>query len=72
MSFLFDPKVHFIKQENPFKERICKVFSSEGDGSLSFDDFLDMLSVMSENAPRNIKAFYAFRIYGNRCVALFK
>ena len=51
-------------QENPFKERICKVFSHDGDGDLNFNNFLDMLSVMSENAPRDIKAYYAFKIYG--------
>lgn len=52
-------------QENPFKERICQVFSKEGNGSLSFEDFLDLLSVFSEQAPRQIKVFYAFKIYGN-------
>ena len=54
----------FNLQENPFKERICKVFSQDGSGDLTFDDFLDMLSVMSENATRDIKAHYAFKIYG--------
>lgn len=55
----------FFVQENPFKERICQVFSKEGNGSLSFEDFLDLLSVFSEQAPRQIKVFYAFKIYGN-------
>ena len=32
---------------------------------MTFDDFLDMLSVFSEQAPRDIKVFYAFKIYGN-------
>ena len=35
-------------QVNPFKERICKVFSSSGNGDLTFEDFLDMMSVFSE------------------------
>ncbi|XP_013404296.1 calcium and integrin-binding protein 1 isoform X3 [Lingula anatina] len=48
---------------NPFKDRICKVFSSSGDGSMSFEDFLDMMSVFSDNAPKNVKVEYAFRIY---------
>jgi len=48
---------------NPFKDRICKVFSSSGDGNMSFEDFLDMMSVFSENAPKNVKVEYAFRIY---------
>ncbi|XP_041975540.1 calcium and integrin-binding family member 3 isoform X2 [Aricia agestis] len=49
-------------KENPFKRRICEVFSHDGEG-LTFDDFLDMMSVFSEAAPRDIKAWYAFRIY---------
>ncbi|CAH1103571.1 unnamed protein product [Psylliodes chrysocephalus] len=53
------PELH----ENPFKTRICEVFSRDGKGNLSFEDFLDLLSVFSEQAPRDIKVFYAFRIY---------
>jgi len=48
---------------NPFKDRILKVFSSEQDCSFNFDDFIDMMSVFSEAAPRSLKAEYAFRIY---------
>lgn len=48
---------------NPFKDRICKIFSSSDDGSMSFEDFLDMMSVFSDNAPRSLKAEYAFKIY---------
>ncbi|EDS35090.1 conserved hypothetical protein [Culex quinquefasciatus] len=50
--------------ENPFKGRICEAFSRQGDGNLTFEDFLDLLSVFSEQAPRDIKVFYAFKIYG--------
>uniref|UniRef100_A0AAR5PV65 EF-hand domain-containing protein n=2 Tax=Dendroctonus ponderosae TaxID=77166 RepID=A0AAR5PV65_DENPD len=50
-------------RENPFKQRIFKVFSRDSRGNLTFEDFLDMLSVFSEAAPRDIKVFYAFRIY---------
>lgn len=50
-------------KENPFKDRICQVFSTSEDGSLSFEDFLDMFSVFSESAPWDLKATYAFRIY---------
>lgn len=32
---------------------------------MTFDDFLDMLSVFSENAPRDVKVYFAFKIYGN-------
>ncbi|KAJ8923801.1 hypothetical protein NQ315_010383 [Exocentrus adspersus] len=50
-------------RENPFKMRICEVFSRDGKGNLSFEDFLDLLSVFSEQAPRDIKVYYAFCIY---------
>ncbi|XP_039257044.2 calcium and integrin-binding protein 1-like [Styela clava] len=50
---------------NPFNDRICKVFSTalNGDGSLMFEDFLDMMSAFSDLAPRNVKAEWAFKIY---------
>lgn len=48
---------------NPFSERICEVFSSSGDGRISFEDFLDFVSVFSETASRGVKIEYAFRIY---------
>ncbi|XP_033645070.1 calcium and integrin-binding protein 1-like [Asterias rubens] len=48
---------------NPFRHRICKVFSSAEDGSLLFEDFLDMMSVFSDAAPKSVKAEYAFQIY---------
>ena len=31
---------------------------------MTLDNFLDMFSVMSEMAPRDLKAYYAFKIYG--------
>ncbi len=53
---------------NPFKDRICDVFSSTDDGNMTFEDFLDMMSVFSDGAPKNVKVEYAFRIYGkNKC-----
>lgn len=48
---------------NPFSDRICEVFSSSGDGDLTFEDFLDMMSVFSDNAPKTVKVEYAFKIY---------
>ncbi|VEN42352.1 unnamed protein product [Callosobruchus maculatus] len=48
---------------NPFGERICKVFSSSQDGDCTFEDFLDMMSIFSENAPKPVKAEHAFRIF---------
>lgn len=49
---------------NPFGDRICKVFSSSNDGDCTFEDFLDMMSVFSDAAPRSVKAEHAFRIFG--------
>lgn len=51
-------------KENPFRRRICEVFSEDGTANLSFDSFLDMFSVLSEMAPLQLKLKYAFRIYG--------
>lgn len=48
---------------NPFRERICRVFSSRLDCSLTFEDFLDLMSVMSEHSPKSLKTEYAFRVY---------
>lgn len=52
-------------QDNPFRQRIAEVFSEDGQGNMTLDDFLDMFSVMSEMAPRDLKAYYAFKIYGS-------
>uniref|UniRef100_A0A673GFL6 Calcium and integrin-binding family member 2 n=1 Tax=Sinocyclocheilus rhinocerous TaxID=307959 RepID=A0A673GFL6_9TELE len=49
--------------ENPFRNRIVESFSEDGQGNLSFNDFVDMFSVLSETAPRELKAIYAFKIY---------
>ena len=46
----------FGMQENPFRRRICEVFSPDGDGSLTFDDFLNMMSVLSESVSLVCKA----------------
>ncbi len=34
------------------------------DGLLSFEDFLDMMSVLSEDAPSDLKAEWAFKVFG--------
>jgi hypothetical protein len=39
---------------NPFREHICRIFSSSGNGDLTFEDFLDMMSVFSEGV-RNVR-----------------
>ncbi|XP_059191931.1 calcium and integrin-binding family member 2 isoform X2 [Centropristis striata] len=50
-------------KENPFRSRIVESFSEDGMGNLSFNEFVDMFSVLSEMAPRELKAIYAFKIY---------
>ncbi|XP_032440680.1 calcium and integrin-binding protein 1 [Xiphophorus hellerii] len=52
-------------KSNPFKKRICQVFSTSEnrDGSLTFEDFLDLLSAFSDSATLEIKSHYAFRIF---------
>ncbi|OQR72918.1 calcium and integrin-binding family member 2-like [Tropilaelaps mercedesae] len=50
-------------RENPFKDRLLRVFSDDGTGDLCFEDFLYMMSVLSEAAPRELKAKFAFAIY---------
>lgn len=53
-------------QANPFRNRICRVFSTaeNGEDGLSFEDFLDLLSVFSDSATPEIKSHYAFRLFG--------
>lgn len=52
-------------KSNPFGKRICYVFSTspQKDGSLTFEDFLDLLSAFSDSATLEIKSHYAFRIF---------
>ncbi|XP_066504300.1 calcium and integrin-binding family member 2-like [Hoplias malabaricus] len=50
-------------KENPFRQRIVETFSEDGKGNLSFNDFVDMFSVLSEMAPIELKIIYAFKIY---------
>lgn len=48
---------------NPFGDRICKIFSARNDGDCTFEDFLDMMSVFSDESPKAVKAEHAFRIF---------
>ncbi|KAK7073094.1 Calcium and integrin-binding member 3 [Halocaridina rubra] len=50
-------------KENPFRRRMCEVFSDDSSAALTLNQFLEMFSVFSEHAPREIKAAYAFRVY---------
>ena len=50
---------------NPFGPQLCRVFSSANDkATMNFEDFLDMCSVLSPNAPIQTKADWAFRVFG--------
>lgn len=51
-------------QYNPFRHRIYQVFSSHRDFRFSFEDLLDLCSVMSDKCPDKVKAAWAFRVYG--------
>lgn len=48
---------------NPFRYRLLKIFSSANDRRLSFEDFLDLLSVLSDRAPVDVKLECAFQVY---------
>ncbi|XP_039438955.1 calcium and integrin-binding protein 1-like [Culex pipiens pallens] len=48
---------------NPFRDRIFEVFSSGGDTRCSFEDVLDLFSVMSDRCPHRVKAAWAFRVF---------
>ena len=50
-------------RNNPFKERLCQIFSSKGDGSLTFDEFVDLYHCMSPRAAKKDKIMTAFRMY---------
>ena len=50
-------------KENPFRKRICKIFSSDGQGNLSFNELMLLFSSMCEHTPRDIKLHYAFTLY---------
>ena len=50
-------------RNNPFRDRIIKCFSVAEDSSMAFPEFLEMVSVFSNDAPFELKCDYAFRIY---------
>ncbi|XP_012262149.1 calcium and integrin-binding protein 1-like [Athalia rosae] len=56
-------KIFPVIQHNPFRDSIMKVFSSEDDGCLSFEDALDLCSALSENCPDTVRAAWAFKIF---------
>uniref|UniRef100_A0AAQ4QRF9 EF-hand domain-containing protein n=1 Tax=Gasterosteus aculeatus aculeatus TaxID=481459 RepID=A0AAQ4QRF9_GASAC len=52
-------------KSNPFRKRICYVLSTSDstNGSLTFEDFLDLLTAFSDSATMEIKSHYAFCIF---------
>jgi calcium and integrin-binding protein 1 len=48
---------------NPLKNEIFRVFANNKQ-RMTFEDFLNMMSVFSENAPFLVKCHYAFKIFG--------
>ncbi|XP_035904466.1 calcium and integrin-binding family member 2-like [Anopheles stephensi] len=50
-------------KHNPFRDRLLHVFSSEHDDRFSFEDMLDLFSVLSEKCPLAVKATWAFQMY---------
>ncbi|XP_035215033.1 uncharacterized protein LOC118188649, partial [Stegodyphus dumicola] len=47
---------------SPFKDRLRRIFCSRM-FLMSFEDFLQMMSVFSDSCPKTVKAEYAFRLY---------
>merc|ERR1712179_168134 len=47
---------------NPFADRICAVFA-HSEEFMVFEEFLDMISSLSESAPTSVKAEWAFRMF---------
>lgn len=52
-------------QCSPFRDSIYRVFSSKKDERLSLEDVLDLCSAFSEYCPDNVRATWAFYVFGN-------
>ncbi|CAH2042221.1 unnamed protein product, partial [Iphiclides podalirius] len=52
-----------VLQNNPFQDRLFRVFSSKEDDCFSFEDLLDLCSAMSSECPIEVKAAWAFRVF---------
>ncbi|XP_035729198.1 calcium and integrin-binding protein 1-like [Vespa mandarinia] len=50
-------------RHSPFRDSIYRIFSSEQDECLSFEDVLDLCSAFSENCPLNVRSAWAFLIF---------
>ncbi|CAH2089391.1 unnamed protein product [Euphydryas editha] len=52
-----------VLKNNPFQDRLFRVFSSQKDDCFSFEDLLDLCSAMSPECPIEVKAAWAFKVY---------
>lgn len=55
-------------RNNPFRVRLCQIFSTEPVGSptwgdLSFDEFVDLFNCLSRRSSDNVKMQTSFRLY---------
>lgn len=48
---------------NPFSARIVFLFSEDGSGELTFQKFMNMMSVFSGRTSRQTKAVWAFALW---------
>ena len=48
---------------NPFSNRIMRIFTRDGNGTLSFLEAVELFSVFSPRATMRVKARYAFCVY---------
>ncbi|CAK1584336.1 unnamed protein product [Parnassius mnemosyne] len=56
-------KKFHVLQNNPFQDRLFRVFSSKNDDCFSFEDLLDLCSAMSSKCPTDVKASWAFKVF---------
>ncbi|KAG7301353.1 hypothetical protein JYU34_014289 [Plutella xylostella] len=52
-----------VLRNNPFHDRLFRVFSSQRDNCFSFEDMVDLCSAMSAECPHEVKANWAFKIF---------
>ncbi|BBM98441.1 hypothetical protein Mp_1g13580 [Marchantia polymorpha subsp. ruderalis] len=48
---------------NPFASRICELFSEDGSGVLTFENFLNMMAVFSFHTRPEVKMVWAFAMW---------
>ncbi|OAF68765.1 Calcium and integrin-binding protein 1 [Intoshia linei] len=47
---------------NPFRHRLCQLFHKQT-SMMKFEDYLDILSIFSNESPTEIKIYYVFKLY---------